>query len=156
MKITEALWGVTQIGIDSAPLIYLVEKHPAHIEKMMIVIEYINQGIMLGISATLTLTEVLTLPTKLDKASLIAEYEDILLNSSGFQLLPLDAEIAKTAANLRARYALRTPDAVQIGTAISAGCQVFLTNDLGLKRVKDVRVLVLDELEVALSDREKD
>lgn len=43
---------------------------------------------------------------------------------------------------------LRTPDALQIAAALVAGCEAFLTNDAGLKRVTELRVLVLDELEM--------
>lgn len=60
----------------------------------------------------------------------------------------VDAAIAERAAALRARYTLRTPDALQIATALHAGCQGFLTNDTALRRVTDLRVLVLHELEL--------
>jgi hypothetical protein len=75
-----------------------------------------------------------------------AEYCTLLLGTAGIVPLPLDAVIARGAAELRARYALRTPDAVQVATAISVGCQAFLTNDRGLQRVNELRVLVLDDL----------
>ena len=38
-------------------------------------------------------------------------------------------------------------DAAQLATAISAGATSFLTNDARLARVRDVRVLVLAELD---------
>ena len=52
------------------------------------------------------------------------------------------------AAGFRARYHLLLPDALQIAVALEAGCEAFLTNDLTLKRVTDLRVLVLDELKL--------
>ncbi len=39
-----------------------------------------------------------------------------------------------------------TPDALQIAAALHRGCQAFLTNDITLKRVTNVQVLILDEL----------
>jgi predicted nucleic acid-binding protein len=39
-------------------------------------------------------------------------------------------------------------DALQIAVALEAGCEAFLTNDRTLKRVTELRVLVLDELEL--------
>lgn len=54
--------------------------------------------------------------------------------------------LAEQAADLRARYNLRTPDAVQIATAIDTGCDAFLTNDIALKRVTEICVIVLSEL----------
>jgi predicted nucleic acid-binding protein len=46
---------------------------------------------------------------------------------------------------LRARYNLRTPDALQVATALVRRCEAFLTNDARLKRVTEIRVLTLDD-----------
>ncbi len=62
-------------------------------------------------------------------------------------MLPIDIAIADRAAALRAAYALRTPDTLQLAAALEAGCEAFLTNDRRLGRVQDLHVLVLDDLE---------
>jgi predicted nucleic acid-binding protein len=56
--------------------------------------------------------------------------------------------VTESAAELRARYNLSLTDAFQIAAALAAGCQAILTNDLGMKRVTELAILVLDELEV--------
>lgn len=68
-------------------------------------------------------------------------------NTSQITIWPVSVAIAERAAHLRAQYRLRTPDAIHIATAMIAGCDAFLTNDLNLKRVQEIRVLVLEELE---------
>jgi len=146
--IRDALSGVLQIGIDTSPFIYFVEKHAVYFDRMKLIVQHIIQGHVTGVSSALTLTEVLALPIKLGKTDLVNEYEDILLNSAAFRLVPIDTKIARTAASLRARYNLKTPDAIQVATTLESGCQAFLTNDLGIKRVTELRVLVLDELEL--------
>jgi predicted nucleic acid-binding protein len=65
------------------------------------------------------------------------------------QLVSIDPETAKVAADLRARYNLRTPDALQLATAIKAGCDAFLTNDATLKKVTELKILVLSELQLS-------
>ena len=55
-------------------------------------------------------------------------------------------KIAEYAAELRAKYRLRTPDALQVSTAISTGCQAILTNDKNWKRVTELQVIIVDEL----------
>ncbi|PXF57070.1 MAG: hypothetical protein C4B59_15900 [Candidatus Methanogaster sp.] len=60
--------------------------------------------------------------------------------------MPLSCAIAEEAARLRARYNVRTPDAIQMATAIRAGASFFLTNDSHLPTIPELRVLVLDEL----------
>jgi predicted nucleic acid-binding protein len=54
--------------------------------------------------------------------------------------------IAEQSADLRARYNLRTPDALQIAATLSVGCQAFLTNDKKLSNVTELQVIVLDDL----------
>lgn len=55
-------------------------------------------------------------------------------------------DIADSAAELRARYALSTPDAIHIATAISGGATGFIGNDKGLKRVRELVCFALDEV----------
>ncbi len=147
MKVSEALRGVVLLGIDTAPLIYLVEKHPRYFDCMVFILKHITSGPMSAVSSMMTLTEVLTQPLRLKNMALVEEYEDILQNSTGFKLVALDARIARKAADLRSQHNLKTPDAIQIATCMVMGCHAFLTNDLGLKRVTDLPILILDELE---------
>ncbi|WP_347566226.1 PIN domain-containing protein [Scytonema sp. UIC 10036] len=44
-----------------------------------------------------------------------------------FSTLPVDSDIAEIAAQLRTDYTLRTPDAIQMATAISAGASEQFT-----------------------------
>ena len=148
MKIADALRGVRQLGIDSAPLIYLVEKHPTYFDQVVFIMRHIHNGSIDGVASVLALTEVLVHPLRTGNQTLAQDYENILLNSTGFRLVPVDTNVARQSADLRARYNLRTPDALHIATALEAGCEAFLTNDLALKRVTEVRVLALDELEL--------
>ena len=112
------------------------------------IVAHIENSSVQAISSAISLTEVLTHPLRLGKTELEQEYRDILLNSDTFQLIPVTTLTAESAARLRAAYNLRTPDALHVASAIEAGCDIFLTNDLGLRRVKELHVLVLDELEL--------
>jgi predicted nucleic acid-binding protein len=54
--------------------------------------------------------------------------------------------IADEAACLRAKYGLRTPDAIQVATAVSAGATGFVGNDDAFRRVTDLEILLLDNV----------
>ncbi|BBH42670.1 hypothetical protein myaer102_53320 [Microcystis viridis NIES-102] len=69
-----------------------------------------------------------------------------LIITSYLITVPISLEIAEVAAQLRARQNLRTPDAIQIATAMGEGAMFFLTNDARLAAVPDLKVLVLDAL----------
>jgi len=152
VKISDALEGVQRLYTETAPLIYYVEENPTYVAKMDAIIEAIEDRPIEAISSVITLTEVLTHPLKLGNTRLEREYRDILLHSGRFRLLTITARIAESAAALRARYNLRTPDALHVAASIDARCDAFLTNDTGIKRVTEIAVLVLDELELDLSE----
>ena len=54
--------------------------------------------------------------------------------------------IAENAGKLRGKYpALKAFDAIQISTAIYCSADVFITNDMNLKQVSDIDLLVLKD-----------
>jgi predicted nucleic acid-binding protein len=148
MKIGDALKNVQVIGIETAPFIYFVERHPAYIDRVRAIFRQVNSGTPQAVTSVITLTEVLVMPIRTGHVQYQQEYRDMLLNTVNITTQPVSALIAERAAQLRAQYNLRTPDALHLATALAAGCDAFLTNDLALKRVTEVRVLALDELEL--------
>lgn len=148
MKIEDILKGIRRLYIETAPLIYYVEENPAYVAKLDAIIAPVEQGAIGAVTSVITLAEVLTQPLKQGNARLEQEYRDILLHSAGFHLLPITAPIAELAARLRAHYNLRTPDALHVAAALDAGCDAFLTNDKDIRRVTDIPVWVLADLEL--------
>jgi predicted nucleic acid-binding protein len=57
-----------------------------------------------------------------------------------------DFGIANRAAELRARYGLKTPDALHAATAIDAGVTGFVTNDAEYGRVQEFQTLQFEKL----------
>jgi predicted nucleic acid-binding protein len=148
MKLDDALAGIDALGFDTAPIIYFVEANPRYDALVTEIFRRVAVGAVQGVTSVITLTEVLVHPFQRGDARLGDEYRALLLTSRNFQTLPIDAAIAEQAARLRGRYGLRTPDALQISAALAAGCSAFLTNDARLQRVSELRVLLLDELEL--------
>lgn len=147
-KLNDALQGVSKLGLDTSPLIYFVERHPTYLSQMREIISRIDAGAFMGYSSVITLTEVLTQPLRLANGSLVSEYRMLLRQGRNFTLVSVDASVCETAAELRARYNLRTPDALQVASALSMGCEALLTNDTGIRRVTELHVLLLDDLEL--------
>ena len=55
--------------------------------------------------------------------------------------------MAETAAQIRAKYSgIKAMDALQLASAITSGCDVFLTNDKQLRQVNEIQVLLVDDL----------
>ena len=147
MKISDALAGIQRLAIETAPLIYFIEKNPIYLDRMRVIMRLIDEGAITGVSSVITLTEVLTQPAKIGNHEVKTAYRKILVDSRNFELVSIDVPIAEYAADLRARYSLKTPDALQVAAAIHSGCDALLTNDFGIRRVTELRVLILDDLE---------
>lgn len=77
------------------------------------------------------------------RRSLAAHYEALLRVSPDINLAEVDAEIARQAAVLRATYRLRTPDAIQVAACLTHGATAFVTNDIRLRRIEELAVIVL-------------
>ncbi len=148
MKLGTALSGVKRLYIEAAPLIYYVEEHPVCLQRMESIIAVIEDTPIEAVSSVISLTEVLNQPIKKGRKDLEQAYRDILTSGERLRLLPVSQAIAESAAQLRADHNLRTPDALHIATALNAACDAFLTNDNGLKRIIQIRVLALDDLEL--------
>ncbi|MBW4618174.1 MAG: type II toxin-antitoxin system VapC family toxin [Cyanosarcina radialis HA8281-LM2] len=134
------------VGLDSAPLIYLIEQNPTYLEMVRAFFQAMNRGEFRVVTSTLTLTEVLVYPLRAGNAQLARQYEEILFEQENLACIAVDAEIAQLAAQLRAANNLRTPDAIQVATVIHGGASFFLTNDRRLSALPNLEVLVLDEL----------
>ena len=146
MKLDDALLNINFIGLDTSPFIYFVERHPLYVDVMREIFKRITDGDFEASSSVITLTEVLVQPLRQKNKLLADEYRALLYNAANFKLLPINSPIAETAAELRAQYNLRTPDALHIAAALENGCDAFLCNDNGLKRVTELKILILDEL----------
>ena len=110
--------------------------------------QQVNVGQPNGLVSVLVLSEILVYPMKTNDLELAQKYETMLINSENFNLIIVNHDVAKKAAGLRAQYNLKTPDALHLATAIVSGADAFLTNDNGFKRVSEINILVLDELEL--------
>lgn len=133
------------VFFDTTPLIYFMEKNPRYSEVVKPVIELLDSGLAQGLTSTITLLEVLVLPLREGNKKLAEKYKAILLSSNGLETCEISNAISEKAATLRARYGIKTPDSIQLATAIVRKADYFLTNDLDLKRVKEIKIAVLED-----------
>ncbi|MEB3282728.1 MAG: PIN domain-containing protein [Lyngbya sp.] len=61
-------------------------------------------------------------------------------------LTRLNSQLIGLDTSLRATYNLRTPDAIQIATALQEGATFFITNDTRLPEIQKLELLILDRL----------
>lgn len=133
------------VYVDTAPLIYSVEKHPDYWTLLQPMWAASQSGQILLTTSELALLETLTGPLKHGTAALAAAYEH-LLTATEIWLQPITANILRQAAQLRAQYNFKTPDAIHAATALASGCLQLITNDAIFRRVPGSNVIVLHEI----------
>ncbi len=147
MKIVDALQGTTRLLLDTAPIIYYVEKHPHYLPLVAPIFKAIDSGILTALVSPITLAECLVIPIRAGTTDLQKDFLDLMLNGRNTEFLQIDSDCAERAADIRAHYNLTLLDAFQVAVAMSAGCESLLTNDPTLRRVPGIHILLADELE---------
>lgn len=144
-KATHQLWGGLAHGslvvVDSAPLIYVLDNHPQFSAQFEGLFEAHSRGAIAIALSTITLSEVLTGPLKAGAVGLAKRYEHALLK---FDVVTVTASIAILSAQLRAQYRLKTPDAIQLATALEIGAAALVTHDRDFAEVTGIKVLLGD------------
>jgi predicted nucleic acid-binding protein len=135
--------GPGHVGIDTSIFIYFIEEAPQFLPALAPLFQNADEGIRDLIASAVTLLEVLVVPYRAGNRALAERYEALLTRSRGVRLIDLTRDQLRRAAQLRAESGIKTPDALQVVAAQSAGCAAFITNDRRLPAVPGLRVIQL-------------
>ncbi|MDX1378001.1 MAG: PIN domain-containing protein [Anaerolineales bacterium] len=134
------------IGLDTSVFVYFLEGNPRYAELAQITIKGIEDGKWQGVTSTITLMEITVRPWQLENESAAREYETVLVHFPNLTIVDVDRNVARAAAQLRAKYKVSPPDALQVAASIAYGANAFLTNDKRLSKLEDViDVIVMDD-----------
>lgn len=142
VPVYNASWGGLSDGatvlVDTAPWIYILEDHPVWASQFVGLFEAAERGRLQLALTTVTLAEVLAGPFKAKQTALAKRYEKAL---GRYHVVPLSAQVAVMAAQLRVQYRLKLPDAVQLASALDIGAAALITHDRDFSKVQDFPVL---------------
>ena len=131
------------VAVDTAVFIYLIEEDPRFLPHILPLFVEADAGKRELITSALTLLEVLVVPYRAGNIPLAERYELLLTRSRGIRMTELSRDLLRAAAQLRAASGVRTPDALHLVSALTAGCRTFLTNDRRVPNVPGLRVIQL-------------
>jgi predicted nucleic acid-binding protein len=135
------------VFLDTAPLIYFIEGNSDYQEKLEKLFKLNDENYFQFLTSTITLIEVLVKPLKDGETKIVEQYKTILTNAEGIDIFDITTPIAVKAAEIRAKYNVKTPDALQVATAIEHNATYFLTNHLRLKIITEIKVITIADLE---------
>ncbi|MBI4482041.1 MAG: PIN domain-containing protein [Acidobacteria bacterium] len=137
----------TKVGLDSSVLIYHLEDMGPYSDLVEAAFGAIAEGRPTAVLSTISVAELLVRPFADGQKDRVAAFERFVFSFPNLSLIPPGYPTAKEAARLRAKYAIRTPDALLIATVLGEEAEAFLTNDARLRRLKaeGIAVVVLDD-----------
>jgi len=138
-----AVLGPGRTAVDTAIFIYLIEENPEFLPLVAPIFEETARGDRELVTSAITLLQVLVVPYRAGNLALAERYEALLTRSRGLHLVELDRAQLRTAAQVRALYSIRTPDALQLAAALSRQCATFVTNDRTLPDLAGIRIVQL-------------
>jgi predicted nucleic acid-binding protein len=135
--------------VDTAPIIYVLGGPPQFAQRFRPLFEAHAAGALQLAVTTVTIAEVMTGPeqarltprlsqardhdTAFQYSELAARYIAVL---SSWHVIALDFDIACRAAELRAKYRLNLPDAVQAASALAINAYALVTHDRDFSRLE--------------------
>jgi len=145
-ELRQTLSGHRWLLLDTMVFSYHLSAHPRYAPLSRVVLEAVESGQVMGLTTTVTLAEILSLPAKMSDRTTMLEYELYLTHFPNLRWVPLDAALAREAAWIRGTTGLRLPDAVQVAAARQAGADGIVTNDRRwIGRVTTPPLVMLEE-----------
>lgn len=133
------------VALDTVILIYFLERHPVHYPTVRQLFRQIETGRVSAVMASLVFAELLVPAYRSGEVETVERLVRTLSNFPHLKIIPLTTEIAADAARLRARYGIRTPDAIHAATALAGEAEGIFTNDQGLVRLEpELKIWLLE------------
>lgn len=146
-KLRKIWQGHKKIALDSNLFIYLFEGSIMAERLRDEIFIPIEQGELHAVTSVLTISEILTKPKSLSREDICQKYIVLLESYPNLDIVPFTIKEAVHSAAIRAKYRLRTPDAIQLATALQHDATLFFTNDLNIpNQVETLRIVFLKEL----------
>ena len=134
-----------RVALDTCIFIYQWEGNARYSPLTDCIFSALERSDLVAVTSSITMTELLVHPYRNDDVVKVNELIGLLSTYPNLEWIAPSLEVAARAAEIRARFGLRTPDALQAGTAIHSKVTAFLTNDPIFRRIKGFEALILDD-----------
>ncbi len=119
---------MSRIFLDTNFFIYLIEGAGPEARRAKHLLKAFSERKDDLLTSVMSLGEVLVMPLRKGDFGLAQRYRQIF-RGPGITVLPFVEPAAEVFARIRVRGSIKPPDAIQLATAGTAGCDLFLTND---------------------------
>src|ERR1051325_6341120 len=113
-RLIQKLTKLGNIGIDTPIFIYHLEAHEKYFTLTQKILSSMENRKWQGITSAITLMEINVHPWRVGREDIARKYEALLVNFPNLVIVDIDRDVARIAAQLRARFDIRPPDALQL------------------------------------------
>jgi predicted nucleic acid-binding protein len=124
--------------LDSSPVIYYFEDHPKLADRYEPIFRAYTRGDLRLAITPVTVAEVLIGPLLAGDEVDARRYRAVF---DAWEFVAPTAEIAESAARLRASFRLKLPDAFQAASALAINATALVSSDRDFSRVRSLRVI---------------
>ncbi len=98
-------------------------------------------------ASVIVITEMLNKIYEVGAQSRVPDYLNFIHGGGLISVVNVDRSIALKAAQLRAKYGLKPPDAIHLATAIERNCEYFVTTDNGFgNNTEELKIIYLPDV----------
>ena len=145
-RLVQKLTRLSAVGMDTAAFIYHLEANESYSALTKKIFSSLEGGKWGGITSVITLMGISVHAWRMGREDVARKYETLLMNFPHLEVVEIDRDVARLAAQLRARYEIRPADALQVAACLAKGAQGFITNDRRLSCLQSLtEIIVLDD-----------
>ena len=145
--------------VDTAPFIYFIEKdqnNPQYYDKVKSFFSNGYEADKKFVTSVITMEEYFVFPYRNKLYSFIDMF-DRLVETTGMEIIEVNQEIAKKAAQIRAEYkGFKAMDAIQLAVACLTKCDLIQTKDKQLRQFNEIKCITVDELDNQTKNQRKE
>ncbi len=94
VKPAERIAGITRLFVDTATVIYFVEKNPSYYPRVLPIFQAIDAGRLTAVTSVVTLSECLVHPYRLSLAPVAEAFTQLITAGANTSFVVLDREVA--------------------------------------------------------------
>ena len=134
-----------KVAIDSMCFIYHFEGNKTYGKIVKQIFLQLQRDKLTAVTSAITLAEILSYEKLQKDRILFEETKTRLRQTPNLKIIPVDEAISEMAAILKYKYFIALPDAIQIATGVASGQEAFITNDRGLQKIREIKVIILTD-----------
>lgn len=135
-----------KIGLDTSVFIFQLEESRKYIHLVHPIFRWLEEPASHAVTSAITMLELLVQPYRRSDVDTVNKFYALLSTYPNLRWVELTLPVADVAARLRAEFNLKTPDAIQVASALASQATGFISNDPAFRRLEKLDVLILDDL----------